>query len=242
MKILIAVGVVITVICLAISVRMSASNQKNTEPVTFDSKRYSIDASDSPWVVVNKQRPLSPSDFVPEDLFVPAAAKVANISPTESNMSKEAASSLETLFVAAKKDRVGLQLQSGYRSYSFQKNLYNRYVLEQGQSEADRESARAGYSEHQTGLAADISSPQLKTCNITQCFADTDQGRWLANNAHRYGFIVRYPQDQETVTGYAYEPWHIRYVGTYLSTEMQRTNTSTLESFFRLPNASSYKL
>ena len=107
---------------------------------------------------------------------------------------------------AAEADGISLYIQSGYRSYETQNNLYTRYVNQDGQAAADRYSARPGHSEHQTGLAIDLN-------DISYAFADTPAGKWVAQNCHKYGFILRYPQNKEAQTGYRYEPWHIRYVG-----------------------------
>lgn len=101
---------------------------------------------------------------------------------------------------------LNIYISSGFRSYDYQAGLYQRYVDRSGQAEADRYSARAGHSEHQTGLAFDLNS-------ITEEFKDTDEGKWVTENCHNYGFIIRYPADKESVTGYMYEPWHIRYLG-----------------------------
>ncbi|MBQ8177081.1 MAG: M15 family metallopeptidase [Oscillospiraceae bacterium] len=106
---------------------------------------------------------------------------------------------------------LNLYISSGYRSYDYQAGLYQRYVERSGKTEADRYSARPGYSEHQTGLAFDLNT-------ISDEFKDTDEGKWVAENCHKYGFIVRYPEDKESVTGYMYEPWHIRYLGTDTAT------------------------
>ena len=102
---------------------------------------------------------------------------------------------------------LNIYISSGFRSYDYQAGLYQRYVDHSGQAEADRYSARPGHSEHQTGLAFDLNS-------ITDEFKDTDEGKWVTENCHNYGFIIRYPADKESVTGYMYEPWHIRYLGT----------------------------
>lgn len=102
---------------------------------------------------------------------------------------------------------------SGFRSYETQEGLYNRYVAADGKAEADTYSARPGHSEHQTGLALDVNS-------LYESFADTAEGKWLAANAHRYGFIIRYPAGKTDKTGYIYEPWHIRYVGVEKATKI----------------------
>ena len=104
-----------------------------------------------------------------------------------------------------------LYISSGYRSYDYQAGLYQRYVDRSGKAEADRYSARPGHSEHQTGLAFDLNT-------ISDEFKDTEEGKWVADNCHRYGFIIRYPEEKESVTGYMYEPWHIRYLGVETAT------------------------
>ncbi|MDO5558885.1 MAG: D-alanyl-D-alanine carboxypeptidase family protein [Oscillospiraceae bacterium] len=108
---------------------------------------------------------------------------------------------------------LGLNLQnnSGYRSYADQKRIYEGYVALDGKEVADTYSARPGHSEHQTGLALDLNS-------INDSFADTAEGKWVAENCYKYGFIIRYPKSKETVTGYKYEPWHIRYLGVDTAT------------------------
>lgn len=111
---------------------------------------------------------------------------------------------------AAKKLGLSLWISSGYRSYDLQASLYNRYKARDGKAAADRYSARPGHSEHQTGLCFDLNT-------ITQSFANTAEGRWVAKNCWRYGFIIRYPQGKESKTGYMYEPWHLRYLGETLA-------------------------
>lgn len=118
----------------------------------------------------------------------------------------EAYAALQEMFDAAAKDGISLWLASGYRSYSHQEGLYNRYVAEDGQAAADRYSARPGHSEHQTGLAFDLNL-------LKQSFGTSPEGIWLAEHCHEYGFIIRYPEGKEAVTGYMYEPWHVRYLG-----------------------------
>ncbi len=146
---------------------------------------------------------------------------------------------LEQLFAAAQAAGVPLELSSGYRSYNYQVRVYGGEVKTYGQAKADSESARPGFSEHQTGLASDV-APADGTCDLSQCFGTTPAGQWLAAHAYEYGFIVRYPQGKESVTGYEYEPWHIRYVGTDLSQEMHRQGIQTLEEFFNISGGTNY--
>ena len=116
-----------------------------------------------------------------------------------------------------------IYISSGFRSFSAQTSVYNKYKANEGQEGADTHSARPGHSEHQSGLAFDLNS-------ITQSFGSTDEGIWVADNAHLYGFIVRYPQGKESVTGYIWEPWHLRYVGVSVATELYNSGL-TLEEY-----------
>ena len=124
-----------------------------------------------------------------------------------------AVAALNKMFAAAKAEGVNLFTVSSYRSYQTQQTLYNNYVARDGVAAADRYSARAGHSEHQTGLAFDLNS-------LEQSWGETKEGKWLAANCHKYGFIIRYPKDKENVTGYMYEPWHVRYLGVDTATKV----------------------
>jgi D-alanyl-D-alanine carboxypeptidase len=117
---------------------------------------------------------------------------------------------------------------SGFRSYNYQKKLYNSSVETDGEEYAQRYSAKPGHSEHQTGLAFDLGG-QMEYW-LEPEFADTEEGIWLAENAHRFGFILRYPKDKEHITGYAYEPWHFRYVGEDHAKRIYEENL-TLEEY-----------
>ena len=143
------------------------------------------------------------------------------------------------MFRAASKDGVNLVFQSGYRSYSTQVSVYNGWVASLGQSAADLQSARPGYSEHQTGLSVDIASATAG-CTIQTCFAKTPEGKWLSRNAWRFGWHLRYPKGKTAITGYKYEPWHWRFVGIELAAELHLTPKITLEEFFGLPPAPDY--
>lgn len=126
----------------------------------------------------------------------------------------------------AKSLGLNLWIASGYRSYWTQNTLYNNYVAADGKEEADTYSARPGYSEHQTGLAFDLNS-------VESSFANTDEGKWVKDNCYRYGLIIRYPKGKENITGYMYEPWHLRYVGVELATKLYNNGDwITLEEYF----------
>lgn len=118
----------------------------------------------------------------------------------------EAQEAFDKMQADAAEEGLNIYIASGFRSYDYQAELYQRYVDKDGQAEADRYSARPGHSEHQTGLAFDLNT-------IDASFADTAEGKWVWRNCYKYGFIIRYPSDKEDVTGYKYEPWHIRYLG-----------------------------
>lgn len=161
--------------------------------------------------VVNKSYYM-PVDYVPKDLVYSNVPFLFREKIEKRKMRREAAKALEKLFAAAKKDGISLSGVSAYRSYATQKVLFNNYVKRDGYEKARTYSAIPGTSEHQTGLAIDVSGSTGK-CAATSCFANTKEAAWLRNHSADYGFIVRYPKGKESVTGYEYEPWHLRYVG-----------------------------
>ena len=121
-------------------------------------------------------------------------------------VSEEAQSAFEEMAAGAAEDGINLYIASGFRSYDYQAQLYQRYVDRDGKEQADTYSARPGYSEHQTGLAFDLNE-------VSDAFIGTPEAEWLAAHAQEYGFIIRYPADKVAITGYKYEPWHVRYLG-----------------------------
>lgn len=211
----------------------SNSAQPDTKK-TFDKTKYSTSAPASIWVVSNKQRPLNPKNYAPADLATPSVATKGT-----QQLRSEAAQAAATMFASAKAQGISLRVDSAYRSYDRQVSVYGSEVKAYGQATADTQSARPGYSEHQTGLAADFGAASGK-CSIADCFGTMPEGKWMAANAYKYGFIMRYTPDKQSVTGYRYEPWHFRYVGVELATEMHNKNIETLEEFFGLGAAPSY--
>lgn len=216
----------------------SSPSAKTSSKSAFNKSRYSLSDPASIWVIVNKKRPLNPINYTPTDLVVPSVPLRV---PGNDSMQirKITARALETMFAAAKDKGLVLMLSSGYRSYAYQTNLYNGYTKASGRASADKSSARPGHSEHQTGLAVDI-EPASRLCELEQCFATTPEGKWLAANAYKYGFILRYTSDKVSVTGYENEPWHYRYVGTDLAIEMHKDGIKTLEEFFGVQGGTSY--
>ncbi|GAB2597942.1 D-alanyl-D-alanine carboxypeptidase family protein [Pseudactinotalea suaedae] len=146
-----------------------------------------------------------------------------------SGLTSSTASAFTSMRNEAARQGLSIFIASGFRSYSHQSSLYRSYVARHGAAAADRFSARPGHSEHQTGLALDVNS-------TSGSFGSTAEGRWVAQNAHRYGFIVRYPQHGEAITGYMYEPWHLRYVGPDLAGHLHRTGL-TLEEYLNVWSA-----
>lgn len=216
-------------------------NHSTTKETTSKSQssqvlQYSLDSPSSPWVVVNKHRPI-PIEYSPK-LVVPDVPLTMDSATENMKLSSDIKASIENMFDKASKQGIKLRLGSGYRSADTQEILYNAYVSEQGQNNADKYSARPGHSEHQTGLAADIVSSD-NYCYMEECWADTAEGKWLANNAHKFGYIIRYLKGKQAITGYNYEPWHIRYVGIDAATKIHQSG-KTLEEYFGLEAAPDY--
>ena len=136
----------------------------------------------------------------------------------------EAKAAFDNMAAAAAADGLKLFIRSGFRSYTTQRSLYNGYVKRDGAAAADRYSARPGYSEHQTGFAFDINKADSS-------FIGTPEAIWLANNAYKFGFILRYPEGKESVTGYMYEPWHYRYVGVEKAAALYNSGL-TIEEYY----------
>lgn len=185
-------------------------------------------------VVVNKISPISPKNYYPAGLV-----KVPKFNPFQRIVRKEVSAAIVKLGNQMKADGKGtLIVQSGFRSFASQTSIHSAKVRAIGKVKAEKLAARPGYSEHQTGLAVDFAASGVSTLQIS--FAKTKAGIWLAANAYRYGFIMRYPSGKTAVTGYSFEPWHFRFVGVKLATAMRDQNISTLEEFYQLPAAPKY--
>lgn len=202
---------------------------KNTS--SLNTQRYSISKPGSIWWIVNKKRPL-PAGYVPPNLSVPNVTRRLDEDNESMKIDSDITKNIEELFSAAKQSGHPLLFASGYRSEEYQRQLFQRYVREGGQEYADKTSAKPGTSEHQTGLAFDVCEAN-KDCELETSFGNTNTGRWVKDNAHKYGFIVRYLEGKENETGYTYEPWHLRYVGTDLAKELHSTNR-TMEDYFNV--------
>ena len=188
----------------------------------FYKKTEEISNPDIINVLVNKKFRL-PKDYIPNDL------EIININYANENkmLRKEAKEAFESLSEDALKEGYKIIAVSTYRDYDYQNNLYEEYVSTSGMEYADKCSARAGHSEHQTGLAVDV----MGSNNDYNLFVDTKEFSWMKDNAYKYGFILRYPDNKEKITGFKYEPWHYRYVGKIVAETIYKENL-TLEEYY----------
>ena len=208
----------------------SASVSASTSgPATIAPAQPSVESQpDSLRCLVNKMRPFAQLDWEPSDL----------VEFYGHQLRAEAAKAADTMIDAAATDGVTLLVSSAYRSYAVQQQTYQYWVSVNGQQVADQLSARPGYSEHQTGLAIDFASPE--GCRLEECYRDTLAGQWLAKNAPRYGYILRFPDGRQSVTGYRFEPWHYRYVGVQIAQEYVSSGAKTFEEFIGTGAAPDY--
>jgi D-alanyl-D-alanine carboxypeptidase len=204
-------------------------NPPQTNDKTGNSKELQVVAKpDSITVLVNKQFAL-PQGYKPNDLVYPNVPFTFKEKIEKRMMRKEAAQALEQLFAGAKKDGINLVGVSAYRSYATQTAVFSNYVKKDGETNARTYSALPGTSEHETGLAIDVAGSDGR-CAAQDCFAGTKEAKWLDQHSAEYGFILRYIKGKESITGYQYEPWHIRYVGTKLAKELAKKGI-TLEEY-----------
>ena len=184
---------------------------KNVKPINYD-------------FIVNKNYKLD-ENYIPSDL----EKLNLEFSCKDKYLRKVAKKYFEKMASDAKKKGFNIIAVSTYRSFKYQEKLYNNYVKEKGIHYSDMASARPGHSEHQTGLAIDIADLSLDYNN----FEATKEFNWIKNNAHKYGFILRYPKAKFHITGFKYEPWHYRYVGTDIATKIFNNNI-TLEEYKKI--------
>ncbi|MGE3075723.1 MAG: M15 family metallopeptidase [Dehalococcoidia bacterium] len=173
---------------------------------------------------LDKQHVLGP-DCVPSDLV----ALPAEYSSGVMRMRSEAADAIVQMFEAAKNDGYALYVNSAYRSYAEQAATYDYWVSQNGKEYADRTSARPGHSEHQLGNTADVG---WTGCEL-ECTIGTPEAAWIAENSYKYGFIVSYPDGKEDITGYAAEPWHVRYVGKDVAQQVHDSGLTLHEFLLR---------
>ncbi|SDI30908.1 D-alanyl-D-alanine carboxypeptidase [Alteribacillus persepolensis] len=179
--------------------------------------------------LVNREY-LLPADYTPEDLVVPDVAFPFEENHPKKQIREVAAAPLEELFAKAAEEGLSLYAVSGFRSYERQEAIFAANVREDGEAAANQYSAKPGQSEHQSGLAMDVSSPSNDLA-LTDAFGETPEGKWLKTNAYRFGFIIRYPEGKTDITGYQYEPWHLRYVGKEAA-QVIHEEEITLEEYY----------
>lgn len=190
----------------------------------YDERKVDTNVELNELILVNKKYFL-PEDYIPKNMVTPKIELVIG----DTKMLPEAATALEKMVSEAKLEGIVLMGRSGFRSYNTQKNIFEGHVKKRGFEEANKISARPGQSEHQTGLAIDITSESVNR-QLKESFKDTKEGIWVCDNAYKYGYIIRFEEDKTDITGYSYEPWHIRYVGEKAAKEIYEKN-STLEEY-----------
>lgn len=196
---------------------------------------HNITSASSLTVVVTKRRPLDPLSYVPTDLV-----NVSGVPGGEGQqMRTAAAAAITRMYEHANAAGIPFRILTAYRSYGFQQGLYGSNVRTSGTDAADRRVARPGYSEHQTGLTADINDAPAN--KLQQSFGASAAGTWVREHAYAYGFIVSYPEGAEAVTGYVYEPWHVRYVGEDVARDMHDTGVVTLQQYFGVEASPRYE-
>ena len=209
--------------------RLAEIEAKKKEPVYLalpgaEKIQVLVDNYEDPtsvWTLVNKQRAIS-TEYVPPELITLTVATRLNATPDEKRVRHIIEAPLTTMFEVAAKEGHMLMVGSAYRSAATQDALFTTYVARVGYDQANKYSAHPGHSEHQTGLAVDISTVSQQ-CYLAECFIGTADGQWLAENAYKYGFHLRYPKGKEDITGYNFEPWHYRYVGVELATALHQS-------------------
>ena len=221
-----------------VKAKQEAQQKKSTDPAE-EARKKAIKAAkkrENPLtedtgdilMIVNKEYGLS-EEYKPNDLTKVEHCDFSVGSDECHQLKKEPAEAIEEMFAAAREDGYEIIMRTGYRSYGYQAALYESYKEQDGEEAADKYSARPGSSEHQSGLCCDVGI-EGKDLNA---FEGTDEAKWIADNSWKYGFVVRYPQDKEDITGYMYEAWHIRYVGKEAAKYMHEKNL-TLEEYLEL--------
>lgn len=174
-------------------------------------------------MLVNKYNYVS-NDFKPDNLV-----KVSKFAVNNMYLNKTCMEAFLSLASNALKDGYNIRAISTYRTYDYQNNLYSNYAKKDGIDKADTYSARPGFSEHHTGLAIDVDNIKTNFNN----FENTDEFKWMQENAYKYGFILRYPSDKVDITGYMYEPWHYRYVGVEFAKIIKENNLTFEEYYYK---------
>ena len=205
---------------------------KDMSTILDPSKSVPLDTIPESITVLVNRAFLLPEDYVPAALTKVKIPFDTDYISEKNLLRGEAAMQLQKLFKAAKKKKIILTGVSGYRSYARQKSVFDESAKQNGQSHADKYCALPGSSEHQTGLAVDISTPEIGNA-LEVSFADTKAGKWVAKYSYKYGYVIRYPKGKSKITGYNFEPWHLRYVGLKTAKYLYE-NHLTLEEFYNV--------
>lgn len=203
------------------------SAEETSESEEIEERKYELVTEEEIFdeagieALVNRQYLLS-EDYVPRDLVAVEVPLIFPEHPEINQLRAPAADALKQMFATAEEAGIILYARSGYRSYGTQEIQYGSYVETHGEEAASRFSAPPGASEHQTGLAMDVTSESVGY-ELLESFGETAEGEWVKDNAHVYGFIIRYHEGKEDITGYMYEPWHLRYVGKELAHDIKES-------------------
>lgn len=208
---------------------------KTPIPLPIDSSL--LTRPDGQLILVNKTTPIDLA-YTPSDLVLPTVPYRTDKPHEEVTVRKVLVEPLAGLFADAKAANIELMIGSAYRSAKLQETYFNSYAAASGHEEAEKYSAHPGTSEHQLGLAVDLTTID-RHCYLTECFGETPAGKWLAANVHRFGFILRYPNGKSDITGYNYEPWHFRYVGMTTATAIYESGLTYEDAFPYLSGAKS---
>lgn len=195
--------------------------QLGTSRITPLQEDYTHD--NSLWRLVNKKNPLTDPNYTPAELTKAPIAVRPGLREDEQSLRTILVPELRAMVAEAAQDGATLTLGSGYRSPELQKFFFDNYAARDGVEAASKYSALPGQSEHQTGLSLDFAAGNM-SCYLEQCFSGTPEGTWLAVHAHEYGFVMRYPEGKDNITGYQFEPWHYRYVGKDLAVALHTNN------------------
>lgn len=198
-------------------------------PIPLPIKASLLERPSGLLVLVNKTDPIDLA-YVPSDLVLPSVPYRTDKTQEEVMVRKALVQPLADMFAAAKAEGIELLIGSAYRSSTLQATYFNSYAAASGQAEAEKYSAHPGTSEHQLGLAVDLTATD-RVCYLVECFEGTTAGKWLSIRAHDYGFILRYPKSRTESTGYHYEPWHFRYIGATIATAIFESNMTYEEAY-----------
>lgn len=219
------IAIVFLFICIVIGIIFLFMNKPKKEEVIVASVEPTVDVIETPTVESTIEPTPVPIDTTSEnsinkivnrdnkvsEAYVPELVALNVTNENNQQLRPEAAGALEEMFNAASEAGYSLNVVSGYRSYKQQQSLWYTYEEKYGRKYANRMDSIPGASEHQLGLAVDLSANV--GCKLRQCFANTAPGKWLAENSYKYGFILRYPENKESITGVMFNPWHFRYIG-----------------------------